>query len=492
MRQGTRYHQPTSFLQAPHYHWPANQSINQFNRTVHHNTNTCAVNPQRRPFLPGTQARAMAQMTPAELEEFQNLSDRYQANLPGPLVGDKLPINVLVTEYSQADPTYVVKTTGLAATHSAYRAVKGDGQCGWRATVFSYFEILLNSGDPALVQQERIRFESYAETMRMIGIDYDLMVDMFDYTWEVFDRLLEAVQQNNRSDAVILDILNDENKSNSIVYHFKMVTSAFMKLREEDYQPFLEISVDEYRIARIDPTNQEIDQIGLQVLTNAVINPAGFGLEVLYLDRSMGEEVTPHEFAQGAPCIRLLYRPGHYDIIYRDTQPMQVFLQPQQNIPQHVEQSNYNDLAYSDATAALFGPSIGGYETTPPSYSTAGNYIQHQGQYEQYQQYFQPQTQSPHPRYAPQLMYAPPAQQASSSVMPSRASYSSTRSSMRNSASPRSATLSPPPTIETQAPSSFQIRYSARMQDMGSYSSVPISLSTTRYASKVLLGTRDL
>ena len=74
----------------------------------------------------------MAQMNSAELEEFQNLSDRYQADLPGPLVSERLPMNVLVTEYAQADPTFVVKTTGLAARHSSYRAVKGDGQCGWR------------------------------------------------------------------------------------------------------------------------------------------------------------------------------------------------------------------------------------------------------------------------------------------------------------------------------------------------------------------------
>lgn len=54
----------------------------------------------------------------------------------------------LVTEYAQADPTYVAKTQvscllevpcllslhfqALANTYEAYRRVKGDGQCGWR------------------------------------------------------------------------------------------------------------------------------------------------------------------------------------------------------------------------------------------------------------------------------------------------------------------------------------------------------------------------
>lgn len=32
-------------------------------------------------------------------------------NQQGPLIGEKLPMSVLATEYAQADPTYVVKTT---------------------------------------------------------------------------------------------------------------------------------------------------------------------------------------------------------------------------------------------------------------------------------------------------------------------------------------------------------------------------------------------
>jgi Peptidase C65 Otubain len=91
-----------------------------------------------------------------------------------------------------------------------------------------------------------------------------------------------------------------------------MMTSSYMALHADDFEPFLEMPLDEYRQTRIDPTNQEIDQIGLQALTTGVIAPAGIGLEVLYLDRSVGDMVTPHEFvhdAQEKPNIRLLYRP---------------------------------------------------------------------------------------------------------------------------------------------------------------------------------------
>jgi ubiquitin thioesterase protein OTUB1 len=90
------------------------------------------------------------------------------------------------------------------------------------------------------------------------------------------------------------------------------MTSAWMQLNSDRYEPFLEMPMLEYRQSRIDPSNQEIDQIGLQALTDGVIGPAGIALDVSYLDRSIGDEVTPHQFvpnAAGWPTIRLLYRP---------------------------------------------------------------------------------------------------------------------------------------------------------------------------------------
>ncbi|KAK5069582.1 hypothetical protein LTS08_007621 [Lithohypha guttulata] len=430
---------------------------------------------------------------PTEMEAFQTLSDKWHPGMDqqGPLIGMKVGMDVLVSEYAQADQTYVVKTTGLAATHTSYRAVKGDGQCGWRATVFCYFEILLNSMDPGLVQAEKIRFESYGDTMKMVGIDYDLMVDMFDYTWELFDAVTQAVQTNGQRDSVILNIMNDENKSNSIVYHFKMVTSAYMKLREEEYVPWTEtLNVDEYRIRRIDPTNEEIDELGLKVLTDAVILPAGFGLEVLYLDRSMGDQVTPHSFTPDTnrvPTIRLLYRPGHYDIIYKETQPLQVYLQPRQEVPVNVAGAHNNVNFYSDF-GSLFSPPTGAtYEDM--SFLSHGNYNQHQNPYAHYSQ---PLNHSYYNFYHPQpvlnqsspMMYLPPPPEAPPTSLPSWSAQPSARTSIRTSTSPRSTTLSPSPgpsATAAQPANEPQFRFTTEHIRLAQHGlpSVPLLLSNT-------------
>ncbi|KAJ9606596.1 hypothetical protein H2200_008604 [Cladophialophora chaetospira] len=328
---------------------------------------------------PPTSDRTMATPDADELEQFQQLSDHYQPDLPGPLIGSRKPLSELVTEYAQADPTYVAKTQALEATHSAYRQIKGDGQCGWRGAVFGYFEILLKSGDFSLITQEEVRIRSHEQTMRTAGLSYDIIVDMFDYTWELFDALKSAAERGDKDEAVLLQSLNDENASNSIVYHFKMMTSAFMQLYPDRYEAFLEMSVQQYCLTRIDPANQEIDHVGLQALTDAVIAPAYIAVEVSYLDRSTGDEVTSYQFVDNAkdwPAIRLIYRPGHYDIIYKgdqnvqhDPRPVQVYLQT--DAPQYIPTSGAEvfrsgdpeildelSFMFPNATQTLSGTSI--------------------------------------------------------------------------------------------------------------------------------------
>lgn len=85
-----------------------------------------------------------------------------------------------------------------------------------------------------------------------------------------------------------------------------------MKLNPQEYQAFLSMPLDQYCQQRIDTVRTEIDEVGLQALVNGVIKDAGFGVEILYLDRSEGDAVTPHQLTPATPAgatIRLLYRP---------------------------------------------------------------------------------------------------------------------------------------------------------------------------------------
>lgn len=61
------------------------------------------------------------------------------------------------------------------------------------------------------------------------------------------------------------------------------------------------------------PIGSEIENVGLSALKDVCLSPAGITLEVLYLDRSEGDEVNMHRFSPVSGfdigTIRLLYRP---------------------------------------------------------------------------------------------------------------------------------------------------------------------------------------
>ncbi|RMD40879.1 hypothetical protein DV735_g4225, partial [Chaetothyriales sp. CBS 134920] len=398
---------------------------------------------------------------PDELEEFQKLSDHA-----------RLPLVNLVAEYAQADPTYVAKTQALARTCEAYRRIIGDGQC----TVFGYFEILLKSADHGLVIQEQIRIQTYSEMMKSVGLDVELLEIMFEHTFELFDAIRRAIESGNLADSVVLNSLNDSNVSDSIT-----MTSAYMAANPDSFQPFLEMPLHEYRQLRIDPANQEIDQIGLQALTTGVIAPGGISVEVLYLDRSAGDQVTPHNFAPHiAPLatIRLLYRPGHYDLIYH---PGPLY-QPRPTIVQAVSgvHTNWVSTTQEDVSqyAGLLFPNL--------YYVPDDDFYAHHGGNPTAAHGFAPQPpqpQYPSPGYTPNA-YPQPASYPVPQPPPAQPQYPTTALprpgmiSRDQAISIRTRGLSSGPTSPSREP---QIRFTQYMvnTDRRRHESIPLDPNTS-------------
>lgn len=91
-----------------------------------------------------------------------------------------------------------------------------------------------------------------------------------------------------------------------------------MKTNAERYAPFVGGDVQNYCGTQIEPYGIEIDHVGLMALSECLVQPAGFAVEVIYLDRSEGDEVNIHRLDTNgngmvlpgdAPVLRLLYRP---------------------------------------------------------------------------------------------------------------------------------------------------------------------------------------
>lgn len=197
--------------------------------------------------------------------------------------------------------------------------------------------------------------------------------DMQQAVLDLLQELVDKAQTNQgQTDTLILDNLNNPEISNSIVYYMRLLTSSWMETHPQDYAPFIEVmSVENYRKNVIEPVNCEIEHVGMKALVDVLLKPIGISVEVVYLDRSPGSQVNtvPMQATDsarnfvvvGEPTAYLLYRPGHYDILYK--QPVSASLY-QDAIQSHItDNSNMeirrvNSIGYQDAqwTAA---PSCG-------------------------------------------------------------------------------------------------------------------------------------
>ncbi|EHK47780.1 hypothetical protein TRIATDRAFT_238978 [Trichoderma atroviride IMI 206040] len=262
----------------------------------------------------------------------QAAAERFQPGLEGPFVGEKTPSDAITQEYAKADPVYVEKTIALPQTYSHYRQIKGDGNCGWRAIAFAYYEKLIDLGDQARIEGEVARLMSLGSMLSNIG-RYEYHEDFAEEAHGLLRDVAANIANPGLARVILLQRFNDNTVEANIIYYFRMLAATYLKGNAAIYDPFVADhgGIAAYCSQAIDIVNREIEHLGIVGLANLLLKPIDFVLEVAYLDRSPGSQVNRYRFPEEAneqdpaalgPTIYLLYRPDHYDILYR-TPPVQ-------------------------------------------------------------------------------------------------------------------------------------------------------------------------
>lgn len=110
-------------------------------------------------------------------------------------------------------------------------------------------------------------------------------------------------------------IFNEQGYSDYVVVYLRLITSGKLQEEADFYQNFIEgdLTIEAFRHLEVEPMYKESDHIHIIALCTAL----GAGVRVEYLDRGEGGTVKAHDFPEGSePRIYLIYRPGHYDILY--------------------------------------------------------------------------------------------------------------------------------------------------------------------------------
>lgn len=203
---------------------------------------------------------------------------------------------------------------------------------------FSYFEKLIDSGDQALIEGEVARLMSFGHMLATVG-QYDYFDDWSEYMFTLLREIAESMGNPAVAHLLLLQRWNDNEVTSNIIYYMRLLAGTFLKANAATYDPFIPDGggIQSYCRTTIEIPNREIEQLGIIALVNMLLKPVNFFLEIAYLDRSPGAQVNQYRFPEEAngqdpsslgPIIYLLYRPDHYDILYRAPPP--------ESLPVHV------------------------------------------------------------------------------------------------------------------------------------------------------------
>ncbi|KAL7875975.1 hypothetical protein AOLI_G00109380 [Acnodon oligacanthus] len=237
--------------------------------------------------------------------------DRIQQEIAtsNPLVSDRQDLSVLQKEYAEEDTIYQLKIKDLHKKYSYIRKTRPDGNCFYRAFGFSHLESLLDDS------KELQKFKAVAAKSKL-----DLVNQGFtEFTIEDFhNTFMDLIELCEKQPALgeLLSSFNDQSVSDYVVVYLRLLTSGYLQREHTFFQHFIEggRSVKEFCQQEVEPMSKESDHIHIIALAQAL----NVSILVEYMDRGEGGTVNHHVFPEGSePRIFLLYRPGHYDILYK-------------------------------------------------------------------------------------------------------------------------------------------------------------------------------
>lgn len=239
------------------------------------------------------------------------------------LTSERCPVATLEEQYKGSDSKFFPGLKALQEDYSQVRMVRGDGNCYYRAFLYSLVERIMGNAEEGPKILDFFKSKSWQDVLAQ-GYD-EMALEIFHD--EIVD-LLERVVARTIDAAAFHTEMNEENgTSDYCTWYLRVVTATHLKQDPNRFLPFLLdaqsaandsfLDVNQFCAKHIEPMGQECEQVQVLALAEAV----GVAVRIAYLDgRQLTSDgkLTHHQFGpeDGNRGLTLLYRPGHYDILY--------------------------------------------------------------------------------------------------------------------------------------------------------------------------------
>mmetsp|Transcript_6144 Transcript_6144/g.7956 ORF Transcript_6144/g.7956 Transcript_6144/m.7956 type:complete len:270 (-) Transcript_6144:260-1069(-) len=265
-------------------------------------------------------AEENAELNRQNESRMEEIEQNIRANQP--LTSERLPLAELLKQYTDPGSSNFRANVAILQNHYGHlRMVRGDGNCYYRAFLFSLVEHLLLAENKA--EGERIlhwvKNDSWKQVLAM-GYDEITLEIFYDSLVDLFERVLTG----KLDFAAFHSEMNQETAtSDYCTWYMRVITATHLKLDPIRFEPFIEqpgLDVQQFCQREVEPMGKECEMLQALALAEAF----GIAVQIEYLDghelpkeaTQLSHHIVGQEKSKAKLFLTLLYRPGHYDILY--------------------------------------------------------------------------------------------------------------------------------------------------------------------------------
>lgn len=226
-------------------------------------------------------------------------------------------IAVLMNEYRD-NLSFHNKITQLCSKYGGIRRSRGDGNCFYRSVAFQVLDQMRGKPADAIESARRQHSEVFESLTGALGYEKFTTEDFF----EAFTEALMEMPAKSLDDLEAM--FKDDHGSMYYIYWIRLVTSYSVQAHPEKFAPFI-LAMNfpdpaSFCKSQVEPAKVDADQLPIQALAEHM----NWSIRIEYLDGNADEQLNHHDFGppigSGKATIYLLYRPGHYDMLFSPLQ----------------------------------------------------------------------------------------------------------------------------------------------------------------------------
>lgn len=262
-------------------------------------------------------------------EDYQRLYDQQQATIKKeieeePLIGPSINLSIIIEEYMH-NQNFLTKICDLFDNRNktGLRKIRKDGSCFYRGFIFRLAEIL--NADKSLFAKFHL-FEKIGKAAPMM-VEAGFQTLVFESFEGVFRDFMTGIQQGLVRKEDLHTAFDDKQMFDYYVMYLRFVISAYIRTHKELFEMYFETPEELLQFCQreVEPIDSEADQIQIVAMFNYFEIP----IRIFYLDNSNVDKATCLSLPEledntddvvavtdAEYPIQLLYKPGHYDIIY--------------------------------------------------------------------------------------------------------------------------------------------------------------------------------